>query len=531
MNVLQKRLLCAFALLVGTTAAHAQSLVASNTNAGTNTTNQPSTVTYTPGADSGSFDFQLSYNPAILSTTTAEVTGTIPNGTLACNVPAAGTILCSATANSAAVDLGGGTITILFDVGATVGSTPLTFTSANFFSQLGGTEPGTTTNGSVNVQAVSGPTVAYTPATGPLTFGPGGAGQAATPIPITIDGTGGTAGQSTTVNCAFSPAVTGLSVTGGPFTINGPASAGTDGTFNVGCTYQAGTPLTGNLQCTATPTTGSPVVTTYAVNCPAGGATPPTIAYNPNFGTTIQFNGAGAPISQNITVTQTANGQANTSVSVGTCTVPAGFTTTTTPNPIVFTGGQANAGGTINVTCTTQNSTGTLSCPETTNNGTGPVTVQRTWQLNCPNPSPEIVTNPASGSTVSLAGAPGSTVSGSVGVQNTGFAPLTVTGCTITGAGAASFTTPVVSGGGTIAAGGTGTISFSCTTPGTGGQSVAASLSCTTNDADEGTITFPLACTAILLSIPTLGLMGKGLMALLVLGLGLVGFRLHRRFA
>jgi hypothetical protein len=400
-----------------------------------------------------------------------------------------------------------------------------------------GTQPAT--GDEVQVVAISAPTTTFTPppASG-ITFPAGGAGTTSAPINVTVDGTGGTAGQSTSVSCAFTPAAAGLAVSGGPFVINSGDPAGdVDGTFAVTCTYAAGTPRNGTLACTSTPSTGSATTVNYAVTCPAGGATPPTIAYNPNFGSTIQFNGPAGPVTQNIAVTQTAAGQAGTSVSVSSCTLSgagaAAFTTTTTPNPILFTGGQANAGGTIGVTCTvgaTAN-TATLTCPETTNNGVGTTTAQRTWTLQCNAPSPEIVTTPPSGSGITLAAAPSTTASGTIGLQNTGFAPLTVTGCTITGPGAASFSAPVVSGGGTIAPGGTGTISLACTTPGSGGQSVAASLSCTTNDSDEGTITFPLACTAILLSIPTLGLMGKGLMALLVLSLGLIGFGLHRRYA
>lgn len=391
----------------------------------------------------------------------------------------------------------------------------------------------TENDGTITVVATSGPTITFAPPAGTITFPAGGSGTNSAPIPINIDGTGGTVGQSTSVSCAFTPAATGLSVSGGPFTVNsGDAAGDVDGTFNVVCAYAAGSPRTGTLACTSTPTVGGPTTTNYTVNCPAGGATPPTIAYNPAVGSTIQFNGAAAPISQTITVTQTSTGQAGTSVAVGPCTLggtnPGNFTTT---GSATINGGTAGQSGTINVTCTTQNSTATLTCPEVTNNGVGTSTVNQVFNLNCPNPQPEIVTNPASGSGLNLSGAPSTTASGSIGVQNTGFAPLTITGCTITGTGATNFGTPTVSGGGTIAAGGTGTIGVTCTTPGAGGTTAAATLTCTTNDADEGTITFPLACTAIVVSIPALGVMGKGLMALLVLGLGLVGFGLHRRFA
>ena len=529
------RILCASAFLLGSVGvAQAQNLSASNTTTGTGTLDHISTISFTPGADSGSFDFILTWTAALMSTGTGnpapDVVANIPGGTASCAVIANGSISCIVNANSSAVDLGAGTITIAFDIGATAGNSPLTFGTTNFLSQLGTAEPGTTTAGSVTIQAVAAPTVAFTPAApGPIAFGPGGLGTPATPLPITIDGTGGTAGTSVSVACSFQAgAGTGLSVTGGPFTVNAPGTVGTDGTFNVGCTYQAAA-QTGTLRCISTPSTGSPVNTDFTVTCPIGGATPPSVAYAPAVGSTISFTGPAVPIAQTITVSQTAPGTGG-SVTVGPCVAPAGFTAT--GGPIVFTGGQPNPGGTIQLSCTAFGSTGSLSCPEITNDGVNPpATVQRTWNLNCPTASPEISTTPASGSTVNLTGAPGSTGSATIGIQNTGFAALTVTGCTITGAGAASFGAPTVSGGGTIAAGGTGSISLTCTAPAAGGTSVAASLSCTTNDADEGTITFPLSCTSILLSIPTLGLMGKGLMALLVLGLGLVGFGLHRRFA
>jgi hypothetical protein len=445
--------------------------------------------------------------------------------------PATPTAFCQVTITAAAGAATGnrGWVSppFLIDCAAPSGTQPCTFDYVG------------ATGDEIQVVAVSAPTTTFSPAPpGPIAFGPGGAGTTSAPINVTVDGTGGTAGTSTSVSCAFSPAAPGLAVSGGPFTINNGDPAGdVDGTFAVTCSYAAGSPRSGTLACTSTPTVGGPTTTNYNVTCPAGGATPPSIAYNPNFGSTIQFNGPAGPVTQNIAVTQTAAGQTGTSVVVGSpnCTLTGAgagaFTVSGTP--ITFTGGQANAGGNIGVTCTVGAvaNTATLTCPETTNDGVTTGTVQRTWTLQCNAPSPEIVTTPPSGTGVNLSAAPSTTASATIGLQNTGFAPLTVTGCTITGAGAASFQAPVVSGGGTIAPGGTGTISLACTTPGAGGQSVAASLSCTTNDTDEGTITFPLACTALLLSIPTLGLMGKGLMALLVLSLGLIGFGLHRRLA
>jgi hypothetical protein len=539
-------------LLFASTAAQAQSLVASNTTAGTGEVNHTSTISYTPGADSGSFDFILTFDDTNLTTTVPEITPNIPNGTTVCNIVVqAGDdqILCNATANSAAVDLGAGTITILFDVGPTAGVEPLTFAQANFFAQTGATEPGTTTNGSITVQAVASPSVTYTPAQDPdgtsdatpeVVFPAGGTGTTASSS-ITFDGTGGTAGQNTVVGPCSISGSGGITINP-PFsnvTINSGDPAGdVDGTITLSCTYSGAGPQTNVLSCTEDGSIGAPVTRLWDVSCPQGGSTPPTIAYNPNFGTQINFQGTLAQVvNQSISVTETAQGQAGSSVVVGNCAITGAGAAAFGPvtgQPITINGGPPSQSGSLGLSCTipAASASATLTCDETTSTGVGaPTVAQRTWPLQCLAPSPEFNSNPAENTVVGLTALPGSTATRSIAVTNSGFAPLNVSGCNITGPDAANFGVPTVTGS-PIAPQGSGSINLSCTAPAAQGATFNATLTCTTDDPTDGedVVTWPLQCTSVILSIPTMGLWGKVALGLGVLALGLFGFAMRRRF-
>ena len=124
---------------------------------------------------------------------------------------------------------------------------------------------------------------------------------------------------------------------------------------------------------------------------------------------------------------------------------------------------------------------------------------------------------------MSLSGPPGTVASGSVVVNNNGSAPLTFT-CT---AGVFGVTTGTSAG---LAPGASQTIGITCTTPSTPGTTDTDTLSCTTNDPDfAGGATFNLSCASLILSIPTISAAGKGLLAILVMGLGLLGFTMRRK--
>ncbi len=142
-----RALLLAGALLASF-GARAQSLVASQSAASTGQSSAPVTLAFTPGADSGAFDFDLRYT-ALATTSVAQVNSTIPNGVLACSNPATGQLRCTVLAVLGAVDLGAGNITVGFTTGATPGTMPITFQAAHFFAQTGAPEAGSTTAGSL----------------------------------------------------------------------------------------------------------------------------------------------------------------------------------------------------------------------------------------------------------------------------------------------------------------------------------------------------------------------------------------------
>lgn len=103
--------------------------------------------------------------------------------------------------------------------------------------------------------------------------------------------------------------------------------------------------------------------------------------------------------------------------------------------------------------------------------------------------------NPAPGQTVTFpTGVAFTTSNTSIAVTAGGTVGSgTVTGCTITGAGAASFGPPP--GDLTVAAGSNGSLPLSCTLPNTGGAATAT-LTCTETDSDSAGVarTWPLSC-------------------------------------
>lgn len=461
-------------------------------------------------------------------------------------------------------ETGGGTLTsfpnnifrVRFDTTATAGG-PIAITAlpncagamappacSEFVNTSAARITGTLTAGSITVQAVSAPVITYAPADGALggpveiVFPAGGSGTTGT-VTVNADGTGGTAGTSAGI-AAGGCTVTGTGLSLGtftPFTVNNGDPAGdVDGTIPVQCAYLAGNPRTGSMTCTETRSVGGNRTLNWDITCPAGGATPPTVSYAPAAGSTINFIGtAGSNVTQSVTVNRTSNGQAGASVTISGCTATAGFTFNPAFANIVFPGGSATpASGTVGVQCTipaaAPNLTGTLSCNEVTDTGVPPTTTTpRTWPLVCQAPSPEFDSTPAPG-TVNIAGIQGQTATGTITIRNIGLAPLTVTGCAIAPANAAlTLTTTPTS---PVAPNGSTTAVVTCAVPAAAGTSITGStLTCTTNDSDEGTVAWPLVCTSLSASIPTLSMTGKTLLGVLVLSLGLLGFGLRRRFA
>lgn len=248
------------------------------------------------------------------------------------------------------------------------------------------------------------------------------------------------------------------------------------------------------------------------------GPSAPVLSYNPAPPGPIVMSPAGIGTTSTGSVAVTAGaGTAGTSTSLA-CTGSAGFTATVTGSPF----DPNETGGSVNVSCTTGASavSGTVSCQQTPSVGTAPAA--NVFNVTCPagGTAPEF----SATLSASLVGAPNTTATGSIAINNTGTGPMTITcgaptgGFTVTSAPASP-----------VAAGGSTSIGLSCVTPAAAGATATGSLVCTTNDSDEGTVTFALSCTSQVLSVPAMGSFGKGIMIALLAGLGLLGFAMRRR--
>jgi len=398
------KLVAVATLLFGAPSAFAQNLAVPAQTGVINGAGQTFVINFAPGADSGAFDFVLNAAPAANLTITA-ATATIPNGTTNCSVTAS-SVSCFSNANATTTDLGAGSITVTYTGGATAGAINLNFGSANFFNQVGGSEPGTTTNGTLTLAAgPSGPALGYAPAAGSAIAVPASIGGTTVTSTINVTQTGGDTGQNTTLACTVSGTGYVATVTGSPF-----APGGAGGSVGLAC---AGT--------------------------------------------------AGA---QTLTCTQTRSG----------------------------TGGGAP--------------------------------IVSTWPLTCAS-APGFTSVPPDDGTLTLVGIQGTSATASVAVTNPGTAPLTISGCAVTGT---AFSLGTISS--PIASGASGSIPVTCAVSPTAGTTLTGTLQCNTNAAaPRDVINYNLSCQSQSASIPTLGLGGKALMVLLMLGFGLVGFQLYRRSA
>ena len=242
----------------------------------------------------------------------------------------------------------------------------------------------------------------------------------------------------------------------------------------------------------------------------------PNLTFNPPGGA-LTVSGSGAA-----TIGVTAGpGTAGTSTTLA-CSFTSGTgTATVTGSPF-----SPNTTGSVAVQCTGvvgSTTPFTVSCNPTQSAGTDQAPT--TFTGTCPAltaPPPEF----NAGLSATLIGAPGTVATGSIGISNTGGSPLTIAcgaptgGFTVTSPPAAS-----------VPAGGSTSIGLSCTTPGAAGAVTTGTLTCTTNDTDEGTVVFALSCSSQVLSVPTMGSFGKGIMIALIAGLGLLGFTMRRRAA
>lgn len=293
----------------------------------------------------------------------------------------------------------------------------------------------------------------------------------------------------------------------------------------------------GYIEITTTAPTGFPAVVTRYVydNTPntavtiAGGNVPPTFAYTPATGSTVGFTGGttiGSTGTGTITValgTPAGSGTGAPATTTLTCTPPAapfaGFA-----QSINAVGNGAISGTTLSGTCTlgAAAATATLTC----NEDRGGTANARTWTLNCPAgtvPPVPLTAVPASGATIALTRALGGpAATGSVVFTNPGTAGVTLA-CTITGAGAADFSSTNLNP--TVAAGGSATVPVSYTAAALGTST--ATLTCTGN-AQTFTYTLNGSTVQQALSVPTLDSKALLLMLTLVFGFGLATLAIRR---
>ena len=141
-----------------------------------------------------------------------------------------------------------------------------------------------------------------------------------------------------------------------------------------------------------------------------GGNTPPTIAYNPITGTTINYTGAGTATAIVATPSGGAGSGAAATTTVGACTISGGGAAFPTTNiaQLSFVGNTTTAQNIALPNCVPQAggpTNATLTCPETAGAGAA---VNRVWPLVCPQAAPAgtpptITYNPAAGSTSNVA--------------------------------------------------------------------------------------------------------------------------------
>lgn len=327
-------------------------------------------------------------------------------------------------------------------------------------------------NGAITVTAAPlGPSLAYSPAAGasagsggPVNFvgvttaGTSGNGQ------ISVTPSGGAASGTTTLG-AFSLSgadAASFSVTSAA-TLTFTAGVNTPQTITMSCTSSS-VARTANLQATETISGGGTSQRFWVLSCPAG-ALGPTLAYSPAAGASA---GTGGPV--NFTGVTTAGSTGNGQIAVtpsggavsGTTTLSsftfsgadaASFTRTSAAT-LTFTAG-VNTAQNITLTCTAGSvaRSANLQATETISGG---ATSTRFWVLNCPAGSaiplgPTIAYSPAAGASAGTGGPVSFTGVTTVGTTGNGqitatpsggaaSATTTISGFTLSGADAGSFT-------------------------------------------------------------------------------------------
>jgi hypothetical protein len=262
------------------------------------------------------------------------------------------------------------------------------------------------------------------------------------------------------------------------------------------------------------------------------GPSAPTVG--PLAATTLPAGPINTAANGTVPVAITGSGVATASLALA-CTIPAtgasAFAITSGGTQTINAPATVGPGTPIGVSCVrgAADVVATLTCTQTATPGPSPANL--TAAVTCPMgimaPNPASV--PVAPGPVNLVGPPAGVGSGGVTFTNVGGSQTyQITACT--GAGGVTVSTtgfPL-----TVAVGGSVAVNATCTAPVAPGTTtqIANGLACTSSVAGFNP-TFNVNCTSQILSIPTLGWGGKALMALLMLGFGLVGFQLYRRSA
>jgi hypothetical protein len=377
------------------------------------------------------------------------------------------------------------------------------------------------------------PSLAYLPTTGSTITSPAvGQGQNANMLIQVTPSAGSGTSVSTVSGCSFSPAA-GFTAPAGTLTFTGSTTSAQNLAFSCVAPNAGSGNASSTLTCSQTIGGGAPTNVSWPVTCLEGApVSAPGVTYTPPGGTNITFPAGasiGASVPGSTTVAVDINGGAigggagpeQTSVS---CTATSGFTVTggsVGPIPAVASVGTDT---TVNVSCTSAASAqaGTLTCAASqVVDGGAPTVTNTTFPLNCAAAQVNIASAPAEGA-ISVAGTPNTSVGSSINLTNTGSASTLA--CTATG----SVTLGVVPG--TVPAGGSAAIPFTCLTGGPG-LANTGTIQCTTQDPGaEGTLDYTVTCLGVSdVPVPAINNFGKVLMVVLVIGLGLVGLGARRQ--
>lgn len=339
---------------------------------------------------------------------------------------------------------------------------------------------------------------------------------------ITVQNTAAATGG--TLNVGVSPLSSPLSVAP-PTVVLGPAGQ-QDVTISCSPTISGFPPIiqvgtfTQLLTFTSNDPDENPV--NFIVTCNAGFAPQPEFSSAPDPGQTITLNTiVGTAVTSPLRVSN--SGTLPDSITPSLAGSP---TITVTPSSVVPIGPGAFSDFVVSCTPTAAGqTTATLTLGST--DVDEPV---NTYNVVCnagAAPEPELTSLPVSGFPISLVGLPQSNVPASIGVTNVGNFTLRLLSCQATGPGFSVSAPPAFPVD--IAPADSAVVTVVCNVPPIG-VPVTGTLTCQTSDADEATISFPLACTGQIpppVNVP--GPRGPWLLALALALLGLAGFTLSGR--